>query len=352
MKNMRSKRHLTTLDFLRGIAALFVVLFHFSGTGLSKLMQEPIRQMFSWGYLGVIIFFVISGFVIPYALLRSNYRFSDFGNFIGKRFVRICPPSYIVILLTLVLFYTIDRLHLSKNSWFGLITFPQVIHNFLYTIPFTNYEWINGVFWTLAIEFQFYLFIGLVFIQMFKTLTNFAICSLVLTCFYYTPLAQPIQFFHYNSFFIIGGITLLYFEKRIFVSHYLFMLSVIGAICYFQIGLTEALFGVATSLTIAFTHVDNRIGKFLGNISYSLYLTHMLIGSACEAFLIKFFPPTTPIIKFVLFVTILLIAIIGAYIYNILAETFFINLANKFFGRKKTGANRLVREPNLVAVNS
>src|SRR5262245_6522000 len=79
------------LDPLRGIAAGGVAWYHL--TNLLDLPEGWIKGSGAHGFLGVEIFFVISGFVIPYSMIRGGYRVrSDWGRFIAKRILRLDPP--------------------------------------------------------------------------------------------------------------------------------------------------------------------------------------------------------------------------------------------------------------------
>lgn len=339
------KKHLLTVDVLRGIAALFVLLFHFTGTGMPKLMEERVHEHMMWGRFGVEIFFVISGFIIPYVLYQSGYTIQTFGKFIGKRFTRICPPSYILLMLTLVQYYFIDRFHLSQNPWFGKISTAQVLNNLTYTIPFTSYTWINGIFWTLAIEFQFYLFLGLVFNFMYRGLKEFIFFSLALSSLYYTPLVHTVGFVEYSSLFIVGGITFLFFTEKIQRAAYFAVLAAAGIMCFFQVGCLQAVFGICTSLIISFATIENKVGLFFGRISYSLYLTHILVGSSIEMVLVRALHPTTLPVKIVCWITAMGAAVLFAYIFYRIFEAYFIKLSGKLFSRKKLQpANELQKQ--------
>ena len=72
--NELDRDRITNLDLLRGLAALAVCIFHFDHDG--ALGVPSVSRVLSYGYLGVQMFFVISGFIIPYSMLRSGYRLS------------------------------------------------------------------------------------------------------------------------------------------------------------------------------------------------------------------------------------------------------------------------------------
>ncbi len=89
--------YLSSLDLLRGLAAVAVCYFHFTHGNPDFLSKTNILyQSGRYGFLGVDVFFVISGFVIPYAMYRGMYRFKNFGTFLLKRVIRIEPPFFAI----------------------------------------------------------------------------------------------------------------------------------------------------------------------------------------------------------------------------------------------------------------
>jgi peptidoglycan/LPS O-acetylase OafA/YrhL len=78
------KPHIPQVDYIRAIASLAVALFHLGGKELPVL---------SYGWLGMQMFFLLSGFIICWAIPRSyNWKLS--GRFISKRLIRIEPPHF------------------------------------------------------------------------------------------------------------------------------------------------------------------------------------------------------------------------------------------------------------------
>ena len=68
-----------------------------------------LRSSSKYGWLGVEMFFVVSGFVIPWALHRGGYRLKDYGRFLLKRVLRLDPPYVLSIALVLGLAYASTR---------------------------------------------------------------------------------------------------------------------------------------------------------------------------------------------------------------------------------------------------
>ena len=89
------------LDALRGLAALSVCLYHFTYGNPDPNPDPWITKVGSFGRHGVDAFFVVSGFVIPFALEQGGYRLRDFWRFLAKRIIRIDPPLFLSMFVAL-----------------------------------------------------------------------------------------------------------------------------------------------------------------------------------------------------------------------------------------------------------
>ncbi|MBO3272481.1 acyltransferase family protein [Hymenobacter defluvii] len=330
------KKYIQGLDFLRAIAALSVCLFHFSGAALPKVINVYMKPTFSYGWLGVDIFFVISGFIIPYSLLGKQYSVRDFGSYIIKRIIRINPPAYIAMFLVLLQWLLIDCFINHNRVYTGEITLMQIFHNLLFTVPFTEYKWIVGIFWTLAIEFQFYIFIGLLFGFLFesKRLWKFVIGYLVVSLFQFLPFTDFRNFFHFSSLFAMGGITLLHHQRHVSKKEYGLIMLLFTGVSYWQLDVAITLTGVLTSLSIIFVSMENRLFSFIGKMSYSFYLIHVLVGTTLEFIFIKIISPDTEVRKAAITLLCIMGALLGSYIFYIFIEKPFIELAKRY-GKSK-----------------
>src|ERR1700704_2847705 len=94
-----SNQQIFTIEALRGMAALLVTWFHMTNT----YSLDWVRYSGFYGWLGVDMFFVISGFIIPYSLHRSQYKLAYFPHFLLRRLVRLEPPYLVSIALVLIL---------------------------------------------------------------------------------------------------------------------------------------------------------------------------------------------------------------------------------------------------------
>ena len=102
MKNELQDR-LSNLDILRGLAALAVCLFHFDRDSLFKGTFYP--EIAQFGYLGVNVFFVISGFIIPLSLAKAGFTLKGIWAFWMARFLRLYPAYFATALLAVGLWY-------------------------------------------------------------------------------------------------------------------------------------------------------------------------------------------------------------------------------------------------------
>jgi peptidoglycan/LPS O-acetylase OafA/YrhL len=152
------------IDALRGAAALGVVFYHAVEQGdkalPNNLFQYPARVVqfaSSFGYIGVFLFFVISGFCIHLQWARAKAADVEpdirFGTFWKRRIRRLYPPYIITLLLFLLLTASTVGIDVTRFFIYDLGMHVLMLHNL---DPHTCYT-INGVFWTLAVEEQLYL---------------------------------------------------------------------------------------------------------------------------------------------------------------------------------------------------
>ena len=155
---------LRSIDALRGIAAMGVVFYHCVGQVANQLpdnfLHYPVKLIqltSSFGYIGVFLFFVISGFCIHLQWARTQASGAKpevkFGSFWKRRIRRLYPPYIIALALYLLLTAWSIGIDVSHFFIYDVLMHLLLLHNL---DPQTCYS-INGVFWTLAIEEQLYL---------------------------------------------------------------------------------------------------------------------------------------------------------------------------------------------------
>lgn len=142
-------RRVNEIDLLRFIAALSVVFFHYAFRGYAaddrSIMPYPLlAPVAKYGYLGVELFFLISGFVILMTASRGSLK-----GFAVSRFVRLYPAFWASCTITFVLIVLMggDRYSASIGQYLANMTMLS---------GFVGVPSIDGVYWSLFIEMQFY----------------------------------------------------------------------------------------------------------------------------------------------------------------------------------------------------
>jgi peptidoglycan/LPS O-acetylase OafA/YrhL len=147
------------LDGLRGIAIILVMLHHFTYYRPETGIDAVIAGVPLFGWVGVDLFFVLSGFLITGILLDSRGSTRYFTNFYARRTLRIFPLYYLVLFLALVALPQFPSVHTVLA---GDIEMPPRWPYWAYLTNFSVAErgfvhgWVD-VAWSLAIEEQFYL---------------------------------------------------------------------------------------------------------------------------------------------------------------------------------------------------
>ena len=266
------------LDPLRALAALAVAWFHFT-LGGPLLDDGWLKSSGTYGWLGVEVFFVISGFVLPLSLHRGGYRLRPhLLTFLLKRIVRLDPPYIITIAITVALAYA-SAMAPGYAGEPPRFTWVNVLLHLGYLNAFVGQPWINVVFWTLAVEFQFYVLIALLFRPLARVPRGFrgAAAVLIGSAAFLWP--DPAYVVHYLPLFALGIATFDLFTERTGRVEFGLTAAALTTIGGVAMGWPMALAGIATAVCIAFVRVRvPRPFVWLGALSYSLYLLHVPIG--------------------------------------------------------------------------
>jgi len=270
-----AKQHLSILDVLRAVAALAVCLFHFNyrnGGSLSAALE--------YGHYGVEVFFVISGFVIPLAMSWSGFRYRDAGNFLLRRMIRLYPVFAIVAIVTLLCEVYGNPL-LGYGGGAEDLTWSRAVANFTLTCSMVGERWYQPVFWTLAIEAQYYLLIALSFPLLVhrQVWVRVAILLLWICPSYFVGYGETV--FSWTAFFSIGILVFLKQQKLMTTTAFWFLMVLAVYSHEATRNLTSGLLGVLTAVCILYSpEIRAQWLVKLGAISYSLYLLHIAIGGA------------------------------------------------------------------------
>jgi peptidoglycan/LPS O-acetylase OafA/YrhL len=150
------RRRLYVLDGLRLVAALMVVLYHYTGYntqnywGRTDSAVFPVAHSFtSYGWLGVYLFFLISGFVICMSSWNRTPR-----QFLFSRFSRLYPAYWVAIVLTSVVVFATPRA--------ARLSPPQTLANMTMFQKGLGVPDVDGVYWTLWAELRFYMLFAVI----------------------------------------------------------------------------------------------------------------------------------------------------------------------------------------------
>jgi peptidoglycan/LPS O-acetylase OafA/YrhL len=319
---MMEKRRINLLDSFRFLAIISVMLFHYTWRWTTPNPEGNLypfgdffKGTFQYGGKGVQFFFIISGFVISYTLENT----SQLSAFFKNRLIRLLPPMILWSVVTYLTFTALDhpttfeQSHQLKN-FLPSLTFisPQV---WTLVFPNKNLDWLNGSYWTLWIEVQFYLIAGLVFfMKKEKFLRNILGITLMLALANYIPVhfSTPRIFdrlspwsasivsscMRINLLFSLG-FYICYFALGV-VFHHLYARKSIKLISFEGISImaifsyqlyacvinpVRIMFLVMIALFLLMIYKDSWLRfleapviKRIGAISYSVYLSHENIG--------------------------------------------------------------------------
>ena len=291
----------TTINGTRGIAVLSVLFFHLE------------FFLFKGGFIGVDIFFVISGYLISQKIIPEieNLKFS-FKEYFIRRLKRILPSYFFVIIISFILIYI---LFIDTHFEYSL---KEILYSFFFLQNF--YYWdLSGYFglenlykpllntWSLGVELQFYFFFPFLFMLLKRKIVILIIISFFLSTLYadrnFSYFVLPTRFFEFG----IGILLFLFFQKRKKNKNNLFseiffifgMIFIIISIFYLDAnkpfpGFYALIPCFGTAMLIISSEnskynylIDNKFFNFFGNISYSLYLIHWPLITFYKYFFIQ-----------------------------------------------------------------
>lgn len=269
------KQHLAILDILRAVAALAVCLFHFNprdGSWMALVFEE--------GHYGVEVFFIISGFIIPLAMYWSKFQYRDTWHFLIRRGIRLYPVFAVVALFDL-LFSVYGFPLLGYGGGSPDLTWSRALANFTLTADLVGESWYLPIFWSLAIEAQYYICIVLTFPLLISSNKQMQFAALLLWIVptYFVGYTETV--FTWTAFFAMGILAFLKKQQLIGVGAF-WVLLLLAAYSHQEArNLTSSWIGVATALLILYApQVKSKVFEEIGVVSYSLYLLHLIFGSA------------------------------------------------------------------------
>jgi peptidoglycan/LPS O-acetylase OafA/YrhL len=349
------------IDLLRFIAAILVVLYHYtfhgysfgSVTSLSYLAPSLFTK---YGYLGVDLFFIISGFVILMSASSGSVR-----HFVIARIIRLYPAFWICCTITFIATLLIGGTTFTA-------TLQRYAANMTMLSGFFSITPIDSVYWSLVVEMKFYIliFFVLVFrkIQRTKELCGIWLCVSIILELYPESFLNNILIARYAPYFIAGAMFYVINKEglslyKIVLVVASFVISVLHAIektngltvnyhSFFNPYVVVAAISVFFSLffLISMGYTKNIFSKkclFWGALTYPLYLIHQNVG-----FMI--FNLAYPALNkhFVVFGTIALMLLISYLVNTRIEKKYSRSMKNYLEQRLFAQKNQMIQSQNSV----
>lgn len=327
-----------SIQMLRGIAALLVLVHHFMQIVYNFAKTNPVGDFFSrYGAFGVDIFFTLSGFIMAYTLLSKNTTGRKFAI---NRILRVVPNYWFYTLLMILAGVFITNLS-SANASIASIC------QSLFFIPHENPDPRFGIFptltvgWTLNMEMFFYAMLSVllyVHIPMAKRLLMASailiICPViyrVLHIDFYQAVAGNIRLVEF-SFGILLGVVFMC-KSKVFHDYRLQLSGLILLLFLSLASLNIILSKIILSsliiyFAVAYTRLFNpknmacRLFGTMGDLSYSIYLSHSIVILVVWSFIPQL---NSPIESMLLLSIMILITLTMSWISYYFIETKFVS---------------------------
>jgi exopolysaccharide production protein ExoZ len=349
------ERRLHTLDYLRGLSALGIMIYHFSMWAFG--IFSPDSFMGKWGVYGVGIFYILSGltlFHVYYNRMRPSA--DDLKDFFLKRIFRIFPLLWLTIFLTIATSKQIPgmgSLLANLTGVFGLIQWDGYIgtgtwsigNELVFYLFFPVFVFLAKRSKPLFLGFSLFLFALFIYFAFYKLDVNKGFLNPEQWSTYVNPLNQVFLFL---SGFLMG-LYLTNMRVSNLVSLLLFMLALTAFYLYVPTGvnLSASVNRIVLSLlsfvicfafyknTLVLPSVIDRSLRLLGEASYSVYLLHPIVWLISLKMMAVLRIEISPLLKVLVAASVTLV--IGYLNYKYF-ETFFIRAGKKLGQRfiKKT----------------
>lgn len=290
--SLKQSHRFRELDGLRGVAILLVLIGHFSATYPVYFPSGPIPPFsIYFGGIGVQLFFMISGYVILMSALRQGSAV----RYLVNRAIRLYPAYWVALAISSLIIATV-------GIEYKTITVPQVLVNATMFQRFLFVENVDDVYWTLAIEWQFYLLLFALLLWKKKHLTENTVLKAAVAWAFIgfiicvwagpgenLPMLQKLAVWaivaEHAPLFGLGIACFIFAASRDFSWYVPYFAVLAIANCWLRTSVHYAVVMILlVAIFIAVTYIRNiavlRSGPlhFFGRISYSLYLTHNVLG--------------------------------------------------------------------------
>lgn len=297
-------KYLSNLTPLRGLAALWVVVFHFQET-MIRFVSTDNTKLVAKGYIMVDLFFIMSGFIIYHVYkesFQSGFSAKNFREFTVARFARVYPLHFITLILCIVLF-------VPKWGWDAVDDPKAIITNILLIHSFGIHKiftW-NVPSWSISAEWWCYMVFPFITIFLYRKKQLAILFLLLFVILAYTGIIYWIPrksfmdpalpaphnldstfdfgFLRGLAGFVSGMLVYKVYEAglfgKIFQKDITAILVILITAVSLHAGLNDGLCVILFALVVftfaqsnRFLHqiCNNRMAQYLGNISYSIYL--------------------------------------------------------------------------------
>ena len=284
---------LLNIEFLRGFAVILVFFFHYN------------QKLFGFFFVGVDIFFLLSGFVITTSIYSKNEF--NFFNFLLRRIKRIYPALIFTLILFFIYYFLFYKNYIDdyENNFFSIIFTILGLSNFYYStnvsLFYFNQEirWLIHT-WSLSVEIQFYILVALISSFFFSKRFNikiyakyffFIISIISFLLFIFTDIKYISDYYSLPGRlweFSLG--SCLYFLKKekklnfnIGINSFLIILIFLNFFSLnYKLIITFSIISIFFILVFSDIFNKNILTNFIlyyGKISYSFYLWHLILIS-------------------------------------------------------------------------
>jgi peptidoglycan/LPS O-acetylase OafA/YrhL len=293
---MPTHNRVNEIDLLRFLAALTVVFFHYAFRGhaadsLCVFNYPALIPAAKYGYLGVNLFFMISGFVIYMTVATGSLR-----HFVVSRAARLYPAFWICCTVTFIIALSIGGARFHVTGW-------QYALNMVSLGSANGVPAIDGAYWSLLVEIKFYMIVAFA-IALGATkreelaLWVWSIVTIVIDVFHIESM-RSVFISDYASYFIAGATCFLVWRNGpsfsrillIFLSWALStkraLATAVGVADYYKVEISHCVVAIIVGLFFILMLIvalkctgPLRTQRFatLGGLSYPLYLVHQFVG--------------------------------------------------------------------------
>ncbi len=322
-----TRSRIDLLDAYRAIAIIWVAMFHYvyfwASTGKGDNIL-PYDDALAWiplasvGHLGVMLFFLISGYVISLTLNKT----ASFPEFCVKRFARIWPTLLVCGAITYTFATLFGPPELERSIWEALISMTLLPPQHVGALTGNpEWQWLDGAYWSLWVEVKFYAIIGAMFFVFrkrwfeawlaFQALTFAISAGLLASSNGVLDLVEGLVFAEYVPYFTAG---ILVYRFRTGLSTRTDLFALIVAITHKALNIITAEEGITLSLLAGYAIIFGLFAAFIwrpnmlnfmthklflriGRASYSFYLLHQVVGISLLILIAALFGTTASLLS-------------------------------------------------------